>query len=65
MAFVLQPDEQHVWLIEHPKGMILIDTGERAAVTDVEDYLRCDPSLAWFVRRNFHLRVHPDEEVTA
>lgn len=43
----------------------MIDTGERAAVTAVEDYLRCDPNLAWFVRRNFHLRVHPDEEVTA
>jgi N-acyl homoserine lactone hydrolase len=60
-----EPLPMLVWVLEHPEGLILIDTGERAEASAVEDYLACDPQLAWFVSRNFCLRVQPEEEVIA
>lgn len=39
-----------VWVIEHPEGLIVIDTGENAQVTDLDKYLK---SESWFLRFQF------------
>ena len=39
-----------VWVIEHPDGLIVIDTGENAQVTDLDKYLK---SESWFLRFQF------------
>lgn len=39
-----------VWVIEHPDGLIVIDTGENAQVTDLDKYLKRE---GWFLRFQF------------
>ncbi len=39
-----------VWVIEHPDGIIVIDTGENAQVTDLDKYLMME---SWFLRFQF------------
>ncbi len=54
------------WLIEHPEGLILIDTGESAqAATDLHNYMACDPGSRWFFQRNLRFALTPDEEISA
>jgi N-acyl homoserine lactone hydrolase len=50
------------WIIEHPEGMIAVDTGETAAMHQ-PDYLACDPAAAWFYGRNLRFALTPDTEV--
>ena len=40
----------HCWLIEHPEGLILIDTGESARFHE-KDHLACDPGAGWVNQR--------------
>lgn len=39
-----------VWVIEHPDGLIVIDTGENTQVTDLDKYLQQE---SWFLRFQF------------
>lgn len=39
-----------VWVIEHPDGLIVIDTGENTQVTDLDKYLAKE---SWFLRFQF------------
>jgi glyoxylase-like metal-dependent hydrolase (beta-lactamase superfamily II) len=51
------------WVIEHPEGLIVIDTGERAAASDIDTYMANDPANRWFFKRNLPLFVTPAEEL--
>jgi glyoxylase-like metal-dependent hydrolase (beta-lactamase superfamily II) len=51
------------WVIEHPEGLIVIDTGELAAATDIDSYMASDPANRWFFKRNLPLFVTRAEEL--
>lgn len=40
----------YCWLIEHPEGLIVVDTGENERVL-TDDYFACDPVSGWINRR--------------
>ncbi len=53
------------WVIEHPEGVIVVDTGESLrAITD-ENYFNCDPGTQFFYSSFLRFVVRPEEEVTA
>lgn len=58
-----EPLPMLAWIIEHPEGLIVIDTGELAGVSNMPDYLATEPGLRWFVRPNFRFWVHAEEEI--
>lgn len=39
-----------VWVIEHPEGLVVIDTGEVAAISNIDKYLARE---SWFMRYQF------------
>lgn len=39
-----------VWVIEHPEGLLIVDTGENTAVNELENHLRAEH---WFLRFQF------------
>jgi len=47
------------WLIEHPEGLIVVDTGETARATEPGYFPRWHP----YYRRCVRLRVQPDDEI--
>src|SRR5688500_7196644 len=47
------------WLVEHPEGLILVDTGQNARVND-PGYL---PRENLYFRRAIQTRVQPEEEI--
>jgi glyoxylase-like metal-dependent hydrolase (beta-lactamase superfamily II) len=51
------------WVIEHPEGLFVIDTGERAAASDIDKYMAGDPANRWFFKRNLPLFVTAAEEL--
>ena len=51
------------WVIEHPEGLLVIDTGERAAASDIDSYMAADPANRWFFKRNLPMFVTPAEEL--
>lgn len=51
------------WVIDHPEGLIVIDTGELAAATDIDSYMASDPANRWFFKRNLPLFITPAEEL--
>lgn len=51
------------WVIAHPEGLFVIDTGERAAASDIDTYMASDPANRWFFKRNLPLFVTPAEEL--
>ncbi|GAB4208512.1 MAG: N-acyl homoserine lactonase QqlR [Roseiflexaceae bacterium] len=53
------------WVIEHPEGLLVVDTGECAAASDSDSYLADDPPNRWFYGRNLGLFVTPAEELAA
>jgi glyoxylase-like metal-dependent hydrolase (beta-lactamase superfamily II) len=53
------------WVIEHPEGVIVIDTGESAQSANMAEYMACDRASRWFFERNLRLFVTPDEEIGA
>jgi N-acyl homoserine lactone hydrolase len=53
------------WVIEHPEGLIVIDTGERAAASNIATYITRDPVSRWFYQRNLPLFITPAEELAA
>ncbi len=52
------------WVIEHPEGLIVIDTGERAGSRNLGTYLACaDPGNNFFITRNFKVNVETESEL--
>jgi N-acyl homoserine lactone hydrolase len=51
------------WVIEHPEGLFVVDTGERAAASDIDSYMAADPANRWFFKRNLPMFVAPAEEL--
>jgi glyoxylase-like metal-dependent hydrolase (beta-lactamase superfamily II) len=53
------------WVIEHPEGIIVIDTGESARMSNLAEYMACDRVSRWFYGRNLRMFVTPEEEIGA
>lgn len=52
------------WVIEHPEGLIVVDSGERAAANNLETYLACaEPGNRFFITRCFRVQVEPESEL--
>lgn len=51
----------HAWAIEHPEGVIVVDTGEVAASSDPRHY----PALNPYLRRATRFDIARDEEIDA
>jgi N-acyl homoserine lactone hydrolase len=59
-----EPKPMLSWIIEHPEGLIVIDTGERAGANDLGTYLACaDAGNTFFITRNFKVNVGTDSEL--
>lgn len=52
----------YVWVIEHPEGVIVVDTGETARVAD-PDYFDCDPGTAFIYRNMLRFSVREEEQL--
>ena len=50
------------WVIDHPEGMIAVDTGESSQMAD-PDYAACDAGTGWFYARNLRVAVRPQDEI--
>ena len=52
------------WVIEHPEGLIVVDSGERARASHLGAYLaEADPGNRFFIRRNFRVQVAVKDEL--
>lgn len=49
--------------IEHPEGLIIVDTGESARMVSDPEYPVCDPVTGWFYRVNLRFALRPEDEV--
>jgi N-acyl homoserine lactone hydrolase len=59
-----EPKPMLSWIIEHPEGLIVIDTGERAGARDLGTYVACaDPGNQFFITRNFKVNVELESEL--
>jgi glyoxylase-like metal-dependent hydrolase (beta-lactamase superfamily II) len=54
-----EPLPIHVWVVEHPEGVIVIDTGENAGVMEPGYFPRWNP----YFRSAVRFSVRPDQEV--
>jgi len=52
-----------VWVIEHPEGIFVIDTGENSRVNDAGYYRCAGRFIEWVSRTNFKFKVAPEEEI--
>ncbi|MEM8776888.1 MAG: N-acyl homoserine lactonase family protein [Pseudomonadota bacterium] len=50
------------YVIEHPDGLFLVDTGETARMLEPE-YSACDPMTGLFYRRNLRFSLSPTDEL--
>ncbi len=52
------------WILEHPEGLIIVDTGEQAEARNLETYMACaDPASQFFITKNFHLQSSSEMEL--
>ena len=52
----------YTWVIEHPEGVIVIDTGESSRATD-PDYFACDPVSRFIYRSFLRFAVTKEDEI--
>ncbi|MCI4667746.1 MAG: N-acyl homoserine lactonase family protein [Bacteroidia bacterium] len=52
-----------VWVIEHPEGIFVIDTGENANVNDKDYFKSAGPFLNWLNNTQFKFEVSREEEI--
>jgi N-acyl homoserine lactone hydrolase len=52
------------WVIQHPEGVIVVDTGETSRINE-PDYANCDPVTGWVYRNNLRFAVTPADEIGA
>jgi glyoxylase-like metal-dependent hydrolase (beta-lactamase superfamily II) len=61
-----QPKPVLSWILEHPEGIIVVDSGEQAGVRDLNTYMACaDPANRFIITRNFRLQSLPEMELGA
>lgn len=51
------------WVIEHPEGVIVIDTGETSRVISDIDYFNCDPGTNFVYTSFLRFALQPDDEI--
>jgi len=54
----------NTWVIEHPEGVIVVDSGETSKIND-PDYTACDPVTGWIYSHNLRFAVNPADELPA
>lgn len=54
----------YAWVVEHPEGIIVIDTGESSRTVDPA-YFACDPVTAFIYRSFLRFAVGPADEIGA
>ena len=54
----------YAWVIDHPEGVIVIDTGDTSRTAD-PDYYDCDPGSRFIYNRILKMSVEPEEEIGA
>ena len=52
----------YTWVIEHPEGVIVVDTGETARVAD-PGYFDCDPATRFVFGRLLGFALGPEQEI--
>jgi len=52
-----------VWVIEHPEGVYVVDTGENARVSEVDYFKKEGPILNWLNKTQFRFNVSREEEI--
>lgn len=52
-----------VWVIEHPEGVFVVDTGENAEVTEVGYFANEPAFLRWVNKTQFRFQVQAEEEI--
>ncbi len=52
----------HFYAIEHPEGVVLIDTGETSRVHEA-GYFRCDAATEWFYENQLRFSVAREDEL--
>ncbi len=52
------------WVIEHPTGIIVVDTGETSNIME-PDYTNCDPITHFIYQNNLRFVVSPADELAA
>jgi N-acyl homoserine lactone hydrolase len=59
-----EPKPMLSWIIEHPEGLTVIDTGECSGARDLGTYVACaDPGNSFFITRNFRVNVESESEL--
>lgn len=51
------------WVIEHPEGVIVVDTGETARMLSPSHAAACSAGDAWFYGRNLRFALTPADEI--
>lgn len=51
------------WVIEHPEGVIVVDTGETAQMMDPAHAAACSKGDGWFYGRNLRFALTPENEI--
>jgi glyoxylase-like metal-dependent hydrolase (beta-lactamase superfamily II) len=54
----------HTWVIEHPEGVIVVDTGETAQI-NTPGYVDCDPVTGMIYRSFLRFAVTPEDEIAS
>jgi len=54
-----------VWVIEHPEGIFVIDTGENANINDANYFKSSGWFANWFNRTMFKFKVSREQEIDA
>lgn len=52
----------YTWVIEHPEGVIVVDTGETARVAE-PGYFDCDPATRFVFKRLLRFALGPEQEI--
>ncbi|MEM8529951.1 MAG: N-acyl homoserine lactonase family protein [Chloroflexota bacterium] len=51
------------WVIEHPEGVLVIDTGETSQVIHDPDYFNCDRGTDFFYNSFLRFALQPEDEI--
>ncbi|GAB4528266.1 MAG: N-acyl homoserine lactonase QqlR [Anaerolineae bacterium] len=51
------------WVIEHPEGVIVVDTGETSRALTDENYFACDPGTKFFYSSFLRFALTPEDEI--
>jgi glyoxylase-like metal-dependent hydrolase (beta-lactamase superfamily II) len=59
----LPPLPIFTWVIAHPEGVFVVDTGENSRAASPRYYDNAPPPIRWFNKTQVHFQVAPDEEI--